>query len=64
MSDNWVTSYSNGLESVEDLDGVSWHRASVPRHFHCCRPQTRRMSATRSLNGVHVGLSGLIVSFG
>ena len=41
MSDNWVMSYSNGLESVEDLDGVSWHKAPVPRRFHCCRPQTR-----------------------
>ena len=41
----WVCSYRDGMNWLEDLGGVPWHKAPLPRRWHRCRPQTRGMMA-------------------
>lgn len=48
-SDNWIMTYEQGLEFVEDLDGVSWYDAPKPKRLHRCAPQT-----TGYIGGVHI----------
>lgn len=38
---NWVSVALTQPEWMEDLDGVSWHEAPLPRRWHRCRAQTR-----------------------
>jgi hypothetical protein len=37
----FVTTWRDGLESVADLDGVSWFDAPVPSRWHRCTAQTK-----------------------
>jgi hypothetical protein len=41
--DGWILEHrsDDGRTEIENLDGVSWHKAPVPRRFHRCRAQTR-----------------------
>lgn len=41
VTTHWVREYSNGAEYLDNLNGVSWTDASVPRPLHRCKPQTR-----------------------
>jgi len=43
MDENWVLEYrsEDGTVELENLDGVPWEIAPLPRRFHRCAPQTR-----------------------
>lgn len=41
-SERWIATEGTGaLQRLEDLDGVSWLDAPLPRRLHRCRAQTR-----------------------
>lgn len=37
----WHRTIFNSGEYLEDLDGVDWYKARIPRRRHKCKPQTR-----------------------
>lgn len=41
MKLRWVRTFAKGDDYIEDLGGISWHVAGLPRWLHICTAQTR-----------------------